>query len=140
MLPYPGILPDNPLYFVKKVRDSVLIFFSRDIMRKAELYILFSDKKMYMAIELSKTGKWSLVSQTVTESQNDFLKAVDLVLTAKKQGTSPQTGFLEKKKLSNEKHQEVIEMLLKSSTSGEQASLEKALKTTTTIRDRLSSL
>lgn len=138
-LPYPGLLPDNPLYAIKKIRDTVLIFFSRNNVRKVELYFLFSDKKIYMASELAKKGKWNLVSQTTTEAQSDFLKVAELLRTSKKQGTSAPSGLIQKIKLSNEKHREVIEMLLKNAPTGERVPLEKALATTKTIREQLAS-
>lgn len=53
-LPYPGILPDNPLYFIKAIRDQFLILGTRDNIKKAQLYLLYSDKRFAMAISLVK--------------------------------------------------------------------------------------
>ena len=38
-LPYPGLLTDNPLYPLKEWRDSILIFTTRDNVKKAQLYL-----------------------------------------------------------------------------------------------------
>lgn len=56
-LPYPGILPDNPLYFIKGIRDKILELVTRDNLKKAELYLLFSDKRVAMAESLAQKGK-----------------------------------------------------------------------------------
>ena len=56
-LPYAGMLPDNPLFFIKNVRDKILEFATRDQIKKASLYLLFADKRIRMAIELSKKRK-----------------------------------------------------------------------------------
>src|SRR3990167_744470 len=59
-LPYPGILPDHPLYVFKTTRDKILEFFTRGNIKKAELYLLFSDKRAKMSQELAKKGKSKL--------------------------------------------------------------------------------
>lgn len=139
VLPYPGLLPDHPFYSAKKVRDKILIFFSRDYIKKAELYLLFSDKKIYMSIELAKRDSWKLSSETATASQSDFSQAIMLVQNAKKQGLDAPAGFIQKLKMSNEKHREVLEILVKTAPDAERGVFEKALSQTTTIKNQLSS-
>ena len=34
-LPYPGLTPDNPLYFIKAVRDRIIDISTRDTLKKA---------------------------------------------------------------------------------------------------------
>src|SRR3989304_6415715 len=53
-LPYPGILPDHPLYTLKAVRDRIQVFLTRDNLKKAEIYLLYSDKRLAMGQELEK--------------------------------------------------------------------------------------
>ena len=48
-LPYPGILPDNPLYFLKAIRDNVLGFFITDPLKKADYSLLMADKRLQSA-------------------------------------------------------------------------------------------
>src|SRR3989344_4901084 len=48
-LVYPGILPDNPLYFIKAGRDRLVAFLINDSLKRAEFNLLTSDKRIYSA-------------------------------------------------------------------------------------------
>jgi hypothetical protein len=140
ILPYPGILPDHPLYFLKAIRDRSLDFFTRDYIKKAQLYLLFSDKRISMALELAKKGRWSLMVATVSKGEKYALKIIQALETSKKQGVSPESNFVLKVKLSNEKHREVIENLFKETPQGERMELEKIFLLNKQIKERLSLL
>lgn len=56
-LPFAGVLPDSPLYYLKTVRDNFWLFFTRDNMKKAEVLILFSDKKNSSCANADKKGE-----------------------------------------------------------------------------------
>ena len=45
-LPFPGLLPDHPLYLLKAGRDRALIFVTRDYDSKARLQLELSDKRV----------------------------------------------------------------------------------------------
>lgn len=139
-LPYAGILPDHPLFFLKKMRDNILDFATRDQLKKARLYLLFSDKRIRMAIELSEKGKWQLSTTTLAEGERYFLKIPGLLIASKKQGASADGDFILRLKLANEKHREVIESLLKSAPQGERKVSEDNLTVNKTIEDKLSPL
>ncbi|MDO8609469.1 MAG: DUF5667 domain-containing protein [bacterium] len=127
-LPYPGILPDNPLYFVKIIRDRITEFAIRDNSKKAEFYLLTSDKRVAMAQALSKKGKDKMAIETYSKSEKYFLMIPPLVKESKKQGVGPTSGFIDILKLSNSKHREVGEILLKELPSGMSESVTQALK------------
>src|SRR5438105_4293482 len=59
-LPYPGILPDNPLYFIKTARDRLVGFLISDPVRKAEFDVLQADKRIGMGELLVSKKKWDL--------------------------------------------------------------------------------
>jgi hypothetical protein len=139
-LPYPGILPDHPLYVVKAVRDRILDWLTRDNIKKAELYLLYSDKRLAMTVELENKGKISLAISTLTKSEKYFAKIPDLVAAAKKQGGGPTEGLIHQLKLSNDKHREVIEQTLKQSPQGEEASLNWILDLNSKIKKQLESI
>jgi len=127
ILEYPGILPDHPLYGFKKIRDNLRFFLNRDYIKKAELLLLYSDKKIHAALLLSQKGKWQLATQTLIQAENDFAKIPTLIATSKKQGTpSPEALSLDLK-LSNQKHHEIIETFLKNAPSGERSKAEATL-------------
>ena len=71
-LPYPGILPDHPLYFFKVVRDKIWAFSTRDNLKKVDIYILFSDKRAKMAQALSNKGKTDLAISTMSKGEKYF--------------------------------------------------------------------
>lgn len=78
-LPYPGILPDNPLYFFKVLRDNIVAFFISDPVKKSEFYLLQSDKRLEASWYLLKEGpsKDALALTTLAKSTNYFSLAVD---------------------------------------------------------------
>ena len=64
-LPYPGLLPDNPLYYLKAIRDNILKFLIRDPMKKAEFDLLQSDKRLGASYALLKKGNYDLCITTL---------------------------------------------------------------------------
>lgn len=82
-LPYPGILPDNPLYPLKAFRDRVVDFLISDPLKKAEFNILQSDKHLNAGIYLLKKGKPDLAESTISKGENYFEKAMGNIREAK---------------------------------------------------------
>ena len=126
-LPYPGILPDHPLFFFKKVRDKILELTTRDNLKKAELYLLFSDKRIAMAMVLLKNGKDKYALTAFKQGEDYFLKIPKLLEMSKKQGVSASSDFIQRLKLSNAKHKEVGQTLLKDLPQGQNEIINEAL-------------
>ncbi len=122
-LPYPGLLPDSPLYVTKIIRDRITDFLTRDNLKKAELYLLYSDKRVAMSLALAQKGKNQLAIDTFTKGEKYFLKIPGLLTSAKKQGGQAPSNFIETLKLSNAKHKELIEELIKTLPQGLNQSL-----------------
>ena len=139
-LPYPGILPDHPLFFLKKIRDKWLELVTRDSHKKAELYLLFSDKRSAMATALAKSGKDKYALTAFREGEQYFLKIPSLLETAKEQGISPSSDFILRLKLSNEKHKEIGNTLLKDLPQGQSEGLNESLELNQEIKDKLEKL
>lgn len=139
-LPYHGILPDHPLYFFKKTRDSMWVFFTRDNVKKAELLLLLSDKKVAMSNSLAEKGKWGLGGETLLIAEKDFEKLIGVLTISKKQGVSPQEDFVLRVKLSNEKHGEVIEDILIGAPQGDKSNIEEAMKLNKKLKKQLDGL
>lgn len=136
-LPYPGILPDHPLFVLKSIRDNLWVFLSRGNQKKAELYLLFSDKRAAMAVSLSKKGKWEASATSLSIAEKQFRKILAVVDNSKKQGSGPPGDFIQTLKLSNAKHRQIIESLLKDAPTGNRTVVEAALKENTAIKDLL---
>ena len=139
-LPYPGILPDHPLYFLKVTRDRVQAFLTRDNLKKAQLYLLYSDKRLAMAEALEKKGKVSLALSTLSKGEKYFLKIPPLLRQAAEQGTSPSTELVDRIKTSNQKHKEDIGAMFQEIPQGNQEELNGIMKITQSCQDQLQTL
>ena len=111
-LPYPGILPDNPLHFLKALRDRIILMLISDPIKEAEFNLLTSDKRIYAAQLLSDKGKGELALTTLSKSNNYFHNAVSSAAEAKKMGKDIDT-VLDTMKKSIIKHQEVLSLMEK---------------------------
>ena len=107
-LPYPGILPDNPLYFLKDLRDKIIEFLISDPVNKAEFYILQADKKLNMGITLSGMGKTTEANTILAQSLSVRTQAVTQVESILQSGGKVPAFVLEKLTLSIRKHEEVL--------------------------------
>ena len=126
-LKYPGLMQDHPLFFLKKIRDRINLFLIRDYLKKADLILQISDKDIHSGLLFSQQGKWGLATNTVDTAERDFMKIFPLLNQSKKQGVTSGQDFILILKLSNEKHQEVIEAILKDVPQGERKRLSDTL-------------
>lgn len=125
-LPYPGLLPDHPLYFLKAARDRVFSFFISNPLKKAEFNLLQADKRVEASYMLSKKGeeKIDLAQSTFSKAENYFEDAVNRAYDAKTQGMN--TIELSKKLTdANHKHQQVLNDLTKSINSQDRKKFTK---------------
>ncbi|MDO8451628.1 MAG: DUF5667 domain-containing protein [bacterium] len=109
LLPYPGILPDHPLYFLKRFRDWILESLIVDPVRKAEFYILQADKHLNMGTFLLEKGNIVLALEMISSGETFMEKAV-LSLKEVKAGGREIPGHVgERLMRSMVKHGEVLE-------------------------------
>jgi hypothetical protein len=134
-LPYPGMLPDHPLYVLKSTRDTLMVFFTRDHMKKAELLLLLSDKYTSMGIALAEEGQWGASAEALQQSEDTFAEMLDTVKTSQSQGVSPSEEFIQKITLSNDKHKEIIQQLLVTAPQGSRNILEETLHKNDSFKD-----
>ncbi len=80
-LPYPGILPDHPLYFLKSLRDLILTKLISNPVKKFEFDLLQADKKLNMAIFLKMKSNLPLMHRMNRETVG-HLKEADTHLFA----------------------------------------------------------
>lgn len=102
-LPYPGMLPDNPLYFLKAVRDRIIEILISDPVKKAEFYLLTSDKRLNSGYFLVKKDKDALGQEYISKSNNYMHKAI---MEAAKTGDKGKT-VRENIKTALLKHEEI---------------------------------
>lgn len=111
-LPYPGrILPDHPLWPLKVLRDKMWLFVSSSFKRKAELNLLFADKRLVSAKILFEMGKPDLAYSTLTKAEKYLEKAYFAERKAKEKGIKTD-DFLEFYALATLKHWEIMKSLI----------------------------
>lgn len=67
-LPYPGILPNHPLYIFKQLRDKILSLLITNQNRKVEFQQLISDKQVNMSVFLIQKGESELGIKTLEQA------------------------------------------------------------------------
>lgn len=113
-LPYPGLLPDSPLYIFKVTRDKIVNFLISDPLKKAEFNLLQADKRLNAGVYLFDKNKIPLAITTISKAENYFHQALASAREARREGlnASDITGKL---RASSEKHKEILIILEKKS-------------------------
>ena len=108
-LPYPGgIHPDNWFWYFKVIRDRLQYMITRDPLKKADLALLFSDKRLSSSQILFENGKPDLAVSTLTKGEKYLEQAVADEAMARSVGVN--TGdFLTKLANASLRHRQVIE-------------------------------
>ena len=76
-MPYAGsVLPDNPLWIFKAARDRIWYLITSSPLRKAELALLFSDKRLESAVTLLQDKKANIAISTLTKGEKYLEVAV----------------------------------------------------------------
>lgn len=111
-LPYPGgILPDNFLWPVKVLRDRAWISFSTNPLKKAQVLLLLSNKRLNSALVLFKEGKSDLGASVLTKAEKYLEEAQKEERKAHAKGMDT-VSFLQDYSLATLKHREVMDDIL----------------------------
>lgn len=112
VMPFPGrILPDSPFWPLKALRDKLWMIVTTNPMRKAELSLLFADKRLMAANELFKLNKPQLALSTLTKAEK-YLEAASTIERKERQRGLDTKSFLFTLSTSSLKHREIIENML----------------------------
>lgn len=106
-LAYPGILPDHFLYPVKMARDRIWLWVTFNPLKKAELMLLLSDKRLGAGEVLVNGNKVELGISTLTKGEKYLQRAVAQGEIAREKGENTQV-FFDQLKLAVQKHEEVL--------------------------------
>lgn len=106
-LPYPGLLPDSPLYIFKVIRDNVASSLIQNPIDKSFYQLFLSDKRLKAGEVLINKNKTSLGVTTILISEERFREAVRLARSSKK-----NNNLISKLIVSSVKHEETISKLL----------------------------
>lgn len=110
--PYPGrILPDHPLWSIKALRDKIWIMLTLNSSRKAELLLLFADKRIASSKILFEREKPELAFSTLSKAEKYLVEALNLE-TENRKGGADTKRFLTQLATASLKHREVINEIL----------------------------
>ena len=91
-LPGPSIMPDSHFYFLKIWYEKIVIFFTFDVVKKAERYKTFAEKRAYEAQEMMKEGKVDLAQKAkemytsyLNKAKAELEKAIQKAIDKKKE-------------------------------------------------------
>jgi len=111
-LPYMGrVLPDSPIWGLKALRDRVWFEITTSHLRKAELALLFADKRLAMAEELFKRGEGDVAISTYSKAEKYLPIAVEQEKIARAQGMDT-SAFLTRLATAALKHKEISDNLI----------------------------
>ena len=111
-LAYPGkVLPDSFLWPLKVLRDKIWFIITTDQGKKADLLLLFADKRLASAKLLFEKGKPEIAFATLEKSQQYLLEAGGKE-TKNYQDGLDTSGFSIRYAKASLKHFEVMEQIL----------------------------
>ena len=86
-LVYPGtVLPGHPLWFAKVLRDQLWLAMTTNSTRKAELSLLFADKRLSAARQLFENKDYENGYTTLAKAEYYLQRAIDLEEQSRGQG------------------------------------------------------
>ncbi len=134
-LVYPGILPDSPLYQLKMVRDRIWIWLTTGAVERANLFLLYADKRVGAGKVLIEGNKVSLGVSTILKGEKYLERAVNEAEKAKKEGKEVK-AVAEKMKNALLKYEEVLSELKEKVNPEGRAAVEDLLKLVKTLQEK----
>ena len=111
-LPSPGpVLPDHPLWKLKALRDKLWLLITTNENRKAQLYLLFADKRLTSAKLLSVKGKYELSFTTLSKAEKYLAEASELETKMRNKGIDT-LDFATTLIKASFKHRQIIKQIL----------------------------
>ncbi len=135
-LPYPGILPDSPLYKIKALRDRIALWLTFDPAEKSKKELLYADKRINAAIFLMQGGKGGLAVSTATKAEKYLESAAGVAVGEEKSGKDEKSLLLNLDK-SGKKHLEVLKDLEVNVSGEDLKALQVAEATTQSVINKV---
>ncbi len=85
-LPYPGILPDHPLYFFKMIRDRIVEWLTLSPESKADLFVYYADKRFGAGMALVEGNKIDLGISSYLKAVRYQGRAIEILNKLKSEG------------------------------------------------------
>lgn len=122
-LPYPGMLPDHPLYKLKVLRDKILLFLTRDPFKKAQRHLQMADKEFMMALKLAEKDKMPLAQHTAFKAEHHMTLLNTELRRHAYSGKGLNQSFIDRAHKAVQKHQEVLKGMMARANEQEKESL-----------------
>lgn len=123
-LAYPGILPDHPLYKLKRLRDKITPYFISDVNKKIDYYLLQTDKGILASQMLIQKDKIDLALDTALKAENNMTIITQVIKANKSKVSKDKFKKLETASL---KHQEILNLILTKVKNDKKKSFEDVL-------------
>jgi hypothetical protein len=123
-LPYPGMLPDSPIYKVKVLRDKIISFLITDPQKKTDFYLLQADKGILASSMLVDKKNYSLAKETALKAEHNMTLIPEQLRRLQKK---PESELFDRLILASQKHQEILSQIIKQSPKDEKKSFEQVL-------------
>ena len=85
-LPVVHILPDNPLYFLKTIKEKIQLTITRNTSSQADLLLGFSQKRLAEALKVAEKGKIHISEKLLDAFGQDIEAAQQKIKQAKTRG------------------------------------------------------
>jgi len=85
-LPAVRLLPDNPFYFLKTLKEKIQLAFARGASAQADLLLDFSQKRLAEALRVAEKGKVHISEKLFEAFGKDIEMAQEKIATAKAKG------------------------------------------------------
>lgn len=126
-LPFPGILPDHPLYFLKALRDRILDVLIVDPLRKGEFYLLQADKRLSMGMAYDEKGMGEKADGSIAIAEGFMGQTVQSLMSFKNSGGEVPGSTVDRLEKSMAKHIEVITSIAAKASGSAKQELTAAL-------------
>jgi len=112
VFPYPGrISPDSPFWPIKALRDRLWLLLTSNPSRKAELKLLFADKRIVMSKALFEKDKSEIAFSTLTKAEK-YLEEAFAAEQKNRQNGMDTSEFLTILSKASLKHRQTIDEIL----------------------------
>jgi len=135
-LAYPGILPDHFFYSLKMIRDRLRLWLTIDPLKKAELFLLYADKRLGAGKVLIEGNKIDLGVSTLTKGEKYLEQANTQIKMAKDKGKNTEE-ILGKINQASLKHEEILLGLKVKVGQDFQSIVEQALSYTKQVQENV---
>ncbi len=126
-LPYPGLLPDSPIYFLKSARDKVIGYFIFGEDKKALYALTLADKRLSEAKALFDKGEDGLASVTAEQAGVENENAQEHLVKAEVEEKNV-TAIIEKLAANSARQQAVLARILEKAPEQAKAAIEHAME------------